>query len=349
MRRLPVDSSCTNLSRNAPSPISSMSSSTRSSTVGLGVDDGGEVQRGGERVADVDAALERDRDRLGDGQRGEEATVLERATEPEPGADLRRVAARCRARRPRVAGIMIIPASWSAVEPGDHVEQGGLARAVRSDEADDLARASTASDTSSSAVIPPKRLDEPADLERRSAAVGVAVAWTGAGRPTRGHRRCPHGPGDRVSCVPAPSRNTERSTSGRSSSSAVGPWNRISPFSMKYAVSATVSATFTDCSTRMIVVPAALSSRTMLEQLAHDARCEPERELVDHEQPRLLDERHAERQHLLLAAGEVARRARPCAPAGSGRCSSTCSVAARDVGLVLAVQPARERAGSRAR
>ena len=33
--------------------------------------------------------------------------------------------------------------------------------------------------------------------------------------------------------APAPSRNTERSTSGRSSSSAVGPRNRISPFSMK--------------------------------------------------------------------------------------------------------------------
>ena len=70
-------------------------------------------------------------------------------------------------------------------------------------------------------------------------------------------------PATAVSCVPAPSRNTDRSTSGRSSSSAVGPWNRISPFSMKYAVSATVSATFTDCSTRMIVVPAAFSSRTI--------------------------------------------------------------------------------------
>ena len=31
----------------------------------------------------------------------------------------------------------------------------------------------------------------------------------------------------------APSRNTERRTSGRASSSSVGPWKRISPFSMK--------------------------------------------------------------------------------------------------------------------
>ena len=60
----------------------------------------------------------------------------------------------------------------------------------------------------------------------------------------------------------APSRKTERSTSGRSSSSLVGPWKRISPFSMKYAVSATVSATFTDCSTRITVVPCSLSRCT---------------------------------------------------------------------------------------
>ena len=56
---------------------------------GLGVDDRGEVQRGGERVADVHAALERDGDRLGDGERREEAAVLERATEAEPGPHLR--------------------------------------------------------------------------------------------------------------------------------------------------------------------------------------------------------------------------------------------------------------------
>ena len=67
-------------------------------------------------------------------------------------------------------------------------------------------------------------------------------------------RRCGVGAADGRACA-APSRNTERRTSGRSSSSAVGPWKRISPFSMKYALSATVRATFTDCSTRMIVVP----------------------------------------------------------------------------------------------
>ena len=31
----------------------------------------------------------------------------------------------------------------------------------------------------------------------------------------------------------APWKNTDRKTSGRSSNSAVGPWKRISPFSMK--------------------------------------------------------------------------------------------------------------------
>ena len=51
--------------------------------------------------------------------------------------------------------------------------------------------------------------------------------------------------------------------SGRSSSSAVGPSKRISPFSMKYARWAIVRATFTDCSTTMIVVPASRMRSTI--------------------------------------------------------------------------------------
>ena len=48
-------------------------------------------------------------------------------------------------------------------------------------------------------------------------------------------RRCPGTSGPRAASVrvAAPSRKTERKMSGRSSSSEVGPWNRISPFSMK--------------------------------------------------------------------------------------------------------------------
>ena len=141
--------------------------------------------------------------------------------------------------------------------------------------------------------------------------------------------------------VAAPSRNTERSTSGRSSSSAVGPWNRISPFSMKYAVSAIVSARFTDCSTRMIVVPCAAMSRTSGSSCSTIVGREAERQLVDHQQARLLDERHAEREHLLLAAREVAGRL--VEPVAQDR-EQLEHVLGRlgHVLLVLAVQPARE-------
>ena len=49
----------------------------------------------------------------------------------------------------------------------------------------------------------------------------------------------------------------------RSSRSAVGPSKRTSPFSMNTARSASRSAVFTDCSTRMIVVPWRWISRTI--------------------------------------------------------------------------------------
>ena len=66
-----------------------------------------------------------------------------------------------------------------------------------------------------------------------------------------------------LSSPPVPSRNTERRMSPRSSSSSVLPSKRTSPFSMKNARVAIVSATLIDCSTRMIVVPWAWISRTM--------------------------------------------------------------------------------------
>ena len=56
--------------------------------------------------------------------------------------------------------------------------------------------------------------------------------------------------------------NTERRMSGRSSSSAVGPAKRTSPFSMNTARSARLRATLTDCSTITIVVPRRWISRT---------------------------------------------------------------------------------------
>ena len=152
-------------------------------------------------------------------------------------------------------------------------------------------------------------------VRRRGARATVAA---GRGRFGRSRAR-----------VAAPSRNTERSTSGRSSSSAVGPWKRISPFSMKYAVSAIVSARFTDCSTRMIVVPLRGDVAHDRQQLLDDRRREPERQLVDHQQARLLDERHARASSICcwpperLPAGSSSRSRR------IGNSSSTCSVASR--------------------
>ena len=93
---------------------------------------------------------------------------------------------------------------------------------------------------------------------------------------------------------PSVPRNTARARSSRSSSSAVGPSKRTSPFSRKIARSAIASATLSDCSTMTIVCPRALSSLDDLEQPLHDERREPERELVDQQHLGLVDQ-HARR------------------------------------------------------
>ena len=60
----------------------------------------------------------------------------------------------------------------------------------------------------------------------------------------------------------ASDRNTERSRSVRPSNSSVEPLNRMRPRSRKYARCATVSATFTLCSTRMTATPSSARRRT---------------------------------------------------------------------------------------
>ena len=162
-------------------------------------------------------------------------------------------------------------------------------------------------DTSSTAVIPPNRWVMPRVSRTTRALAAVRVHRLG-GRDRRSRPAACPWPLPRLRRLrhaAAPSRNTERRTSGRSSSSAVGPWKRISPFSMKYAVSAMVSATFTDCSTRMTVVPCSLELAHDGEQLLDDDWREPERQLVDHQHVGLGEERHREREHLLLAARQV--------------------------------------------
>ena len=74
---------------------------------------------------------------------------------------------------------------------------------------------------------------------------------------------------------------------------------------MKKALSAVVSATFTDCSTRIDGDALLAEPLDDLEQLLDDERREAERQLVDHEERRLGEERHRQREHLLLTTGEL--------------------------------------------
>ena len=167
-------------------------------------------------------SVERDADRLVHGERAEEPGVLERPRQAELGAGrggpTGEVATRRARIRPRVGD----------EEPRDEVEQRRLARAVGPDDADDLALVELdrhvvdRGDARRSVFVMPRRLERPA---RHACAVGVAARRVG---DRGGARR------SALSRRPAaPSRKIERSRSGRSSSSAVRPWKRIAPFSMK--------------------------------------------------------------------------------------------------------------------
>ena len=92
MRRLPVESSRTSLSRKSVMPSISSSSSTRASTSSSASITHGRWSAAATGIAHVEVAFERERDRLPHAQRAEQPAVLERAAEPEPGP--RRRAAR---------------------------------------------------------------------------------------------------------------------------------------------------------------------------------------------------------------------------------------------------------------
>ena len=124
-------------------------------------------------------------------------------------------------------------------KPGEHVEERRLAGAVGAEEAEDLAGRDLEADVRQGGDAAEVHRDvadhQPVgDLRVRGRAVGD-------GQPVGVHDRRAGGavPLEAATSrrVPsrsvAPSRNTERNTSGRSRSSAVGPWKRISPFSMK--------------------------------------------------------------------------------------------------------------------
>ena len=85
-----------------------------------------------------------------------------------------------------------------------------------------------------------------------------------------------------------------------------GPSKRTRPFSMKTARSASVSATFTDCSTTTTVMPAGVEPAHDVAQRGDDHRREAQRQLVDQQHLGSQQQRRGERELLLLAAGQVA-------------------------------------------
>jgi hypothetical protein len=87
----------------------------------------------------------------------------------------------------------------------------------------------TARSTASRARMPPKLRDS----SRTSRAAGPSPDTTSVLCDAAAARLPLSEPDCTCAAAAAPSRNTDRSTSGRSSSSDVGPWKRISPFSMK--------------------------------------------------------------------------------------------------------------------
>ena len=116
--------------------------------------------------------------------------------------------------RPRSATVALV----LAVDAGDHVEERGLAGAVRADQAVDLALAGCAKVTSESAVRPPKRLRDAPDLEQRGAAarsLGGAPRRRRAAssrlRTAEGHR--PAGRNSIISTIARP-KSSMRITSG---------------------------------------------------------------------------------------------------------------------------------------
>ena len=270
----PVDSSRTNELRYAPRSISSISSSTRSAVRSSSSNTIGRRSAAASTLRLCRPTARARPPASRDGHVGEQPGVLEAATEPARGAP----------RGPSVRDVAAAehdPAAVGGDEAADQVEQRGLAGAVRTDDADDLALGDGERHVvdGADAAERARQADRPRAPRRRRA--GSSTAAVGTRPRCRSTHRCV---GDR---------NTERSRSGRSSSSAVGPENRIAPRSMKYARSATVERdvdALLDEDHRHAVVGQPANDR---QQLADDDRREAERQLVDQQHPRPGDEGHA--------------------------------------------------------
>ena len=179
-----------------------------------------------------------------------------------------------------------------------------LAGAVRSDDAEDLAGCCRSSVTSSTAVMPPNVRRSPSTCSADGARRPRGAAESRAPLRLRAVRPVP-------TAAPAPSRNTERRTSGRFEQfcrrTAEADLALLHEVRRLGERERDVHRLLDEDDRR----PAVADRADDPEQLLDDDRREPERELVDHEQARLRDERLPEREHLLLAAGQVARRLLP--------------------------------------
>ena len=200
------------------------------------------------------------------------------------------------------------PAGVGVVEPADHVEQRGLARPVGPDDGEDLALAHVEAHAVDR-LHAAEGLGDLADLELRAHGgpsrqpplpapvvldVAIALALPHAGQPQvelldvlvladgpRGRRRAPPGR--------SPSRSTYWATRS----------------AMLAFCSASSTAT---CSSRLSRLTISKISCTSIGREAH-------RGLVEQHQPRVGHERAPDREHLLLAARDVAGPAPSAAPA----------------------------------
>ena len=182
-RRVPVDSSRTNLSRNgAEVRAASMSRSTRLRSLRLGLAHvragAGRPERG---AAHREVAVEGDERcsprRVSAGNR--RASWNERwspSRARSSGAEVGDVVAEQRGSRP----------SSGVDEAGDEVEQRRLAGAVRADEPEDLALARATRSTPSSGVTPPKRL-----ARRRATSSTTSASSLASGALARAARAAP--------------------------------------------------------------------------------------------------------------------------------------------------------------
>ncbi len=229
----------------------------------------------GHRVPDQDVALESDRQRLGDGQRREQPRVLERACQ----APARPA---CRALVGDVDAVEEDLPCGRGEEARAQVEGRGLAGAVAADDPEDLARSHGEVDA----------VDGPDAAERTTEATDLE-AHTLAGHGRRARRLGGVG--------------TEEDGAQQ-----VRPFGELGglpgepdlPLLHEHG-----ALRQRRCHVDRLLHhddrgPGRVGRPDRGKEVGHDGGREAQRQLVDHEQPRAAQQRHRDREHLLLAPGQ---------------------------------------------